>query len=894
MRRVVDWMRQGRGWRSFSVLFGILFCLAQASAQAKPQPTQSSTSAPQSDSVSIVAESAPYRIEWDGTHGTFLRRALGQEPEQKMDLVYLHSDPGPKGYAKHLAWFLAREPQGFSLLWCYLNDNGREFVCWLYSYPGNHLTTVRFVGDYRFTPPAEPRPATPTDFTTLNYRPLYTGPDFSYRDWTRRAGVLKTLELRPAQTETSPATQIPAAPPALTLKNLLAQPLHQISVGPANGWRTGGWSELHAFATDSTGSPYYLILYSNSTRGFVVDLKRAQTYVTDFGEKVRFGSAASAFGASRSSVTDTGLELTVPRHTVHEVTLLSTQTYANPYTDVLLEANLRAPNGDQRTFLGFWDGTNTWRFRFTPDQVGTWTWTTRSNDSELDKQTGTFECVRETNLEHGFLVVHPSPSYRRHFAYQDTTPFLPVLLQDPVHHFPAGPPATAQNDGVRTAALTGQTGDKPAVPPSFILFQKRVDACAALGVNRFIGGYLLDKPGFANKNQANEGGAPFLDYDLDRLNPAYFQWMDKRIAYCNEKGIVPDIGLGWIDQDLFTTYSDSQLRRLWRYALARYASANVCWNLFGKSSGTLSSDTVYIADFAKLTRNYDPYNHPITTVTQDNPQPPTVKQTSDTTAKSNAQNTNDGAGTSTTNQASAPPLSRKRKAQIEAENARRNETPLVRVKWLDVITLAGDDPNVVAKNYIVGKPIVQLAPVLSDAEVSRRLLWETRMRGGYWASAPVTPGGQTALTAPETKAALDSARFFASTRFWRLEPHPEMLGKPEDPAAARRRRAAEMLEKQKENTESAPNSKIPPKSPGANQVQAPIYALIDPGWEYVLYFTQGGAVTLDLIEATGTLRVVWFNPRTGQSQDETKLMGGTYATFNAPDGKDWVLYITRR
>src|SRR5689334_18822671 len=55
----------------------------------------------------ITADSAPYRIELNGSSGVFIRRAFAQEPETRESMTFLHTDAGPTGYAKHLAWFLA-------------------------------------------------------------------------------------------------------------------------------------------------------------------------------------------------------------------------------------------------------------------------------------------------------------------------------------------------------------------------------------------------------------------------------------------------------------------------------------------------------------------------------------------------------------------------------------------------------------------------------------------------------------------------------------------------------------------------------------------------------------------------------------------------------------------
>src|SRR5262249_4779610 len=154
----------------------------------------------------------------------------------------------------------------------------------------------------------------------------------------------------------------------------------------------------------------------------------------------------------------------------------------------------------------------------------------------------------------GFLTVQPSYQSPRHFGYTDGSAFLPAFLRDPVHCF-------------GSSESEAQAGSPPAsagsTPPSFKWFQDRVDACAAMGFNRFVGGFMLPKTSSPSSRQVNEGGEIFVSGDPDQLNPAYFQWMDKRLTYCNSKGIVPDLGLGWLSVEMFSKYREEQLFRLW-------------------------------------------------------------------------------------------------------------------------------------------------------------------------------------------------------------------------------------------------------------------------------------------------------------------------------------------
>jgi hypothetical protein len=75
-----------------------------------------------------------------------------------------------------------------------------------------------------------------------------------------------------------------------------------------------------------------------------------------------------------------------------EVAVKAVVRYADPYRDVLLQAIFRPPDGSVVAFWGFYDGGTTWRLRFIPDQVGTWTYTARFSDGSAEIQ-GEFLCT---------------------------------------------------------------------------------------------------------------------------------------------------------------------------------------------------------------------------------------------------------------------------------------------------------------------------------------------------------------------------------------------------------------------------------------------------------------------------------------------------------------------
>jgi len=75
-----------------------------------------------------------------------------------------------------------------------------------------------------------------------------------------------------------------------------------------------------------------------------------------------------------------------------ELRLERQRTYADPYRDVMLDVCYTAPDGREIAFWGFYDGGSTWRARFMPDQVGTWSYSASFSDDQSDRR-GAFECI---------------------------------------------------------------------------------------------------------------------------------------------------------------------------------------------------------------------------------------------------------------------------------------------------------------------------------------------------------------------------------------------------------------------------------------------------------------------------------------------------------------------
>ncbi len=688
----------------------------------------------------IEAVSAPYRIEWDGNVGYFSQIAVGETQSIRTPLLFLHNDPGPAGFSKNLAWFIARGENSFSILWCYLDDSGQEFSCWLYRYPQNQLFPIRFTGEYRFTPPAEPTSGKEIDFAALPPPPQYVGPSFTFKDWTSGSNSMSSLKLTHAGGAESSREKVPES---RTLSHLRVHPLHHVQVGAGNGWRSSGWTELHALAIDDSDSPFYLILYSNSTTGYAIDLKTARTYSAEFGERVQFGK--SAILDPKEIPNQFPPTIQVKKRGRFEFAIASKAIFANPYKEGQVSFIMQSPEGKTTLVPGFWDGGTTWKLRFAPGKLGTWSFQSLSKTEDMNGVNGTFECVKEDEEGKGFIGVQPSYQSPRHFAYSNGEPFLPVPILGSVGE---------------SLFASGSPPSKKDVDSDFDRFQLQVDSLASAGFNRLIGGFLIQ--------DIKASRFPFADSKLDALQLSYFQRLDKRVAYYS-KGIVPDLGLGIADDFLFERFGSENLFRFWGYVLSRYAAYDVVWNLYERDGRLISTQTrKNLTDLAELTRLYDPYHHIRTAITP-------------------------GAAVA---------------SSVADESSTLGVIPNYG-RWQDCITLRGGDLNAIPAFQKENKPLIILDAESGKRipkDTARKRMWESRFQGAYWVGdlQAFEPG---ATNDPVWKMSVNAGAFFKTTKFSRLAPSQELLGGDgENPSDRKRRqKATELLQKANPTKELNPN-----------------------------------------------------------------------------------------
>jgi len=119
----------------------------------------------------------------------------------------------------------------------------------------------------------------------------------------------------------------------------------------------------------------------------------------------------------------------VPNRTVGEWAVRCEHAYENPFADVKVDAIFTDPDGGAHAMPAFYDGDDTWRVRFRPDQPGTWTyriasWPVHEGLTQEGSLKGTPHAAR------GALKATPKQGWG--FAYESGEPVF--LLGDTVYN----------------------------------------------------------------------------------------------------------------------------------------------------------------------------------------------------------------------------------------------------------------------------------------------------------------------------------------------------------------------------------------------------------------------------------------------------------------------------
>lgn len=304
-----------------------------------------------------------------------------------------------------------------------------------------------------------------------------------------------------------------------------------------------------------------------------------------------------------------------------EIAFQSTRDYANPYAEVDCWIELEGP-GFSRRVHGFWDGGRSFKVRFVAPAPGEWRWRSGSNqpdDDGLNRGAGKLTAVDWTDAEklanpnrRGFIRASANGHALR---YADGTPFF--LLGDtwlaastwrlPWRGTPARPDYVPQS-GISFEEAVAYRKQQGYNSVSFIAAFPNWDADHRGATFANADGVYLrnawEKFGHwapnaristadgatttAKDMHDEDGHRPFAVFadrdglaDFDRLNPAYFRNLDRKMRHLADEGFVPF--LETVRRDNCPSWKayfdfDTSFARFVQYLVARYGAFNLVFS----------------------------------------------------------------------------------------------------------------------------------------------------------------------------------------------------------------------------------------------------------------------------------------------------------------------------
>ena len=99
-------------------------------------------------------------------------------------------------------------------------------------------------------------------------------------------------------------------------------------------------------------------------------------------QKALDGRRVTATRPSAIHATANAATSKISQNEVYEAEIKSTCDFANPAIDVELTVVFTSPSGKSTPHGAFWDGGDVWRVRFSPDEIGEWTWESRCSEEK--------------------------------------------------------------------------------------------------------------------------------------------------------------------------------------------------------------------------------------------------------------------------------------------------------------------------------------------------------------------------------------------------------------------------------------------------------------------------------------------------------------------------------
>jgi hypothetical protein len=247
----------------------------------------------------------------------------------------------------------------------------------------------------------------------------------------------------------------------------------------------------------------------------------------------------------------------VPMRTVGEWAFNAQNVYYAPYADVALDAVFTSPSGRVLVMPAFFDGDNTWRVRFSPDEPGKWRYETRVRlpDAGLEHRG---EFTVSPNESRGFVRATPDVGWG--FSFDNGEPIL--IFGDTTYHLFA-----MAYCGLDVASFL-----KRRVDQGFNLLRIRVPVSPFHRPEGYSHWETRRTWPWGGSEQAPR---------FDQINLDYFRTVDEVVRQASELGIgIEMIMEGWGFEFPFNSRQIflPEWEELWlRYLIARYDAFPSTW-----------------------------------------------------------------------------------------------------------------------------------------------------------------------------------------------------------------------------------------------------------------------------------------------------------------------------
>ena len=318
-------------------------------------------------------------------------------------------------------------------------------------------------------------------------------------------------------------------------------------------------------------------------------------------ELIKLGAGAMAAGwtASTASAAPDSAGESIEQWGVFEVTAQGPSS-GNPFVDIQFGG--RFMQGHRAVEVaGFYDGDGVYRVRFSPDTPGPWTCETTSSAKELAGLTRAFECTPAKAGNRGPV----GTAHRFHFQYADGTPYFPFgttcysygFVPEPYERETLENLKSAEFNKVRMCLLPKPLGKLEPVAMPF----ERPSGAALSGAAPPNAQGSMASPDYKETRE---------QFDLTRLNPAYFQHVERCIENLLAANIQADVILfhpydAWGFKSMGADADDRYLK----YAIARLSAyRNVWWSLANEYDLIRSKTMTDWDRFFRIVSECDPYS----------------------------------------------------------------------------------------------------------------------------------------------------------------------------------------------------------------------------------------------------------------------------------------------